>query len=80
LAYLSSHAGGINRFEADRDLNIVHVAARVQDLEALGCKFHTIRERAADPLGAIHTGIARYWLLGAPIKLLKAATERGGFA
>lgn len=75
LAFWLAHDSGLNRYEADRLLNVCHLAARVQDLEAKGCHFITQDEIAPDLLGRPHNGIRRYWLKSAPAHLLRAANE-----
>lgn len=77
LAYWLAHDSGLNRYEADGLLNVCHLAARVQDLEAKGCHFITQDETAPDLLGRPHPGIRRYWLKSAPAHLLRAANDEG---
>lgn len=77
LAYWLAHDSGLNRYEADGLLNVCHLAARVQDLEAKGCRFVFEDEIAADLLGRPHSGIRRYWLKSAPAYLLRAANDEG---
>lgn len=77
LAYWLAHDSGLNRYEADRLLNVCHLAARVQDLEAKGCHLITQDETAPDLLGRAHIGIRRYWLKSAPAQLLRAANDEG---
>lgn len=77
LAYWLTHNNGLNRYEADCLLNICHLAARVQDLEAKGCHFVTQDETAPDLQGRLHNGIRRYWLKTAPAHMLRAANDEG---
>ncbi|MCC2636872.1 MAG: Helix-turn-helix domain [Moraxellaceae bacterium] len=77
LAYWLTHDCGLNRYEADRLLNVCHLAGRVQDLEAKGCFFTFADETAPDLQGRLHNGIRRYWLKSAPAHLLRAANDEG---
>ncbi len=77
LAHWLTHDGGLNRYEADRLLNVCHLAGRVQDLEAKGCFFTFTDETAPDLQGRLHNGIRRYWLKTAPAHLLRAANDEG---
>lgn len=77
LAYLRNNPKGINRYEADAELTICQLAARVQDLEAKGCVFFVERETAPDLYGIAHNGLARYWLKSAPPALLEAINRSG---
>lgn len=62
LEYLQTHDTGLNRYEAERLLNVCQLAARVFELKADGHRFLTLKERAIDPHGIEHRGIARYYL------------------
>lgn len=75
LAYWQTHDGGLNRYEADRLLNVCHLAARVHVLESKGCCFTTQDETAPDLLGRLHVGIRRYWLQFAPPHLVSSAND-----
>lgn len=75
LAYLLTHDSGINRYEAERQLIICHLAARIKGLAGSGCVFIRKDETATDPFGHQHNGIRRYWLKSSPLHLLKAAND-----
>ncbi|MBW8072373.1 MAG: hypothetical protein GJU77_01640 [Ferrovum sp.] len=53
---------GVNRFQADKELNVCHLAARILALRKDGHTILTIRERAPDDEGRPHPAIARYVL------------------
>jgi hypothetical protein len=53
----------INTLAARADLNILHPAARVQELKAKGHNIHTQRITIIDEYGRTHRGIALYTLL-----------------
>lgn len=56
-------AAGITRFQADNDLNIIHLGARIKELRNAGNDILTIRETLEDDYGRKHQGIARYVLI-----------------
>ena len=64
LEYLQTVDTGLNRFEADSLLNVVHLAARINSLKLKGHIFLTIKENALDRYGRPHPGIARYFWQG----------------
>lgn len=64
LDYLMTKSSGLNRYDAERELGICHLAARIVAIKDMGYPIQTIRERAADSYGHMHSGIARYFLTG----------------
>lgn len=69
LAYLKDPAtsqNGINRFEAEAQLTICHLARRILDLKQSGYSFKHHNETSVDLAGHEHHGIRRYWLTGEP--------------
>lgn len=62
LTYLQTHDTGINRYQAERLLGVCQLATRIFELKERGYRFLTVTERAADPHGVEHEGIARYFL------------------
>lgn len=62
LEYLQTTTSGLNRYEAERLLNVCHLAARINSLRAEGHVILKTTEMAVDPFGHIHRGIARYFL------------------
>lgn len=67
LAYLSDPQScnhGINRFEAEQQLTICHLARRVLDLKQSGYVFRHCNEVSKDLAGQAHRNIRRYWLVG----------------
>lgn len=64
LEYLQTVDKGLNRFEADSLLNVVHLAARINSLKHKGHIFLTIKQTALDQFGRPHPGIARYFYKG----------------
>lgn len=62
LDYLQIHNTGLNRYEAEAKLGVCQLAPRIFELKERGYVFVTIAEKATDPHGVEHTGIARYFL------------------
>lgn len=54
----------LNRYIADRDHNVCHLGARIQDLENMGYIFSVVRKPAYDLFGRLHPNIAHYTLKG----------------
>lgn len=73
LDYLQTNAGGLNRYEAERLLNVCHLAARIVSIKEMGYAILTTKERAPDPYGQSHPNIARYFLTGGTTSKQEAA-------
>lgn len=73
LEFLLTRTTGINRYEAERQLGICHLAARIVAIKEMGYPVLTIRERATDPYGQSHNGIARYFITGGVAPVREAA-------
>ncbi|MFI4919847.1 MAG: helix-turn-helix domain-containing protein [Legionellales bacterium] len=61
IDYLQTHDTGLNRYEADKLLNVCQFPARIFELKALGHVFLTITETAEDLNGRIHHDIVRHF-------------------
>ena len=64
IHYLQSVGSELNRFSADKDLNICHLGARINELKQIGWIFSTIRKPAYDLFGRLHPNVAHYTLEG----------------
>ncbi|WP_026472363.1 helix-turn-helix domain-containing protein [Alkanindiges illinoisensis] len=65
---------GLNRFEADKLLNVCHLAARIKALRNEGYSIISVAEIAHDLNGRPHKGIARYfWQACQQHQMAKAA-------
>lgn len=62
IEHLNNQSGGLNRYEAERLLNVCQLAPRILTIKEMGYPILTIRERATDPYGQVHKGIARYFI------------------
>ena len=62
LEYLLTNATGINRYEAERDLGICHLAARIIAIKKMGYTIRRVSECVPDSYGHVHSGIARYFI------------------
>ena len=77
--------GSGSTIEAREQLNIMHPAQRIQELELLGYRFKNYPRRAIDFKGDVHRGIAHYVLISSPeretppqpVALPKGSGERG---
>ena len=60
------HLGPVDTITARTELNVLHPAARVQELREAGHHIVTHRSRLEDAQGHSHPGVATYYLGGQP--------------
>jgi hypothetical protein len=60
---IEAGAKGITTIQARRDLNVMHPAARIQELREQGYKIATFRQPVLDDYGREHSAVGHYVLM-----------------
>lgn len=63
---IEAGAEGITTIQARRDLNVMHPAARIQELREQGYKIATFRQPVLDDYGREHSAVGHYVLMATP--------------